>query len=141
MIVTMRATYTDMWYETDEPDTEPMYETGFTQPHNPWGGWKIRTDEEGAKINAGDTTWPDAYIEVETFNNLWDAAEFVVEFPGGVWDFREGEYSTIDYRKGVDREVTLHVGDEHKVAVLELAAFIQGMQDRKLKRMQEAYAR
>lgn len=130
MNITMRATYTDSWYESDEPDTYPTTEGGFTSPTNPWGGWKVSTEEDARKLNAGDPNWPDAYIEVETFDNLWDAAEFVVEFPGGVWDFREGEWSTEDYRTGREREVTLHV-QNHREAVFELAAFIQGMQDRK----------
>lgn len=137
--VHMRATYEDQWYESDEPDTYPESETGFTDPHNPWGGWKVRTDDEGRRINAGDPRWPDAYIEVAEFDNLWEAAEFVVDFPGGVWNFREGEWSTEDYRTGRQREVTLHV-DDHEEGVFAIAEIIQRMQDKHLRKLQEARA-
>lgn len=134
MQVTMRATYTDMWWESDEPDTPESREDGFTDPHNPWGGWKVRTDDEGERINAGDPEWPDAYIEIATFDTLWEAAEFVVDFQGGVWDFREGEYDTVDYRTGRQREVTLHV-QNHQEGVFAIAEIIQRMQDKRYARL------
>lgn len=136
MNVTMTATYSRMWYESDEPDTDPTMEHGWTDPRNPWGGFRTEVPEHESPT----PEWYEENVEKITFDNLWEAAEFVVDFPGGVWDFREGEYDTVDYRKGIEMEVTLHVQD-HQPAVFELADYLQRKQDEHLCSLREARGR
>lgn len=130
--VVMRATYERLWYESDEPDTEPTREGGFTDPNNPWGGFRQELPEH---FNPGPQ-WYEENVKTVEFDNLWEAAEFVVEFPGGVWDFCEGEYSTVDYRHGIEMQVTLHV-QNHKEGVFAIAEFLQAQQDKHLSALRE----
>jgi hypothetical protein len=52
--------------------------------------------------------------------SLWDAAQIVRDFPGAVWDYTEGEWSTVDYRTGRQRSVTLHIDSDDFAAVIGL---------------------
>ena len=49
-----------------------------------------------------------------------EAAEAVLNFPGGVWNYSEGEAEQ-DIRTGHCRSVTLHVENEHEALVFALA--------------------
>lgn len=129
MKVTMRATYERLWWESDEPDTEPDTERGYTDPCNPWGGLRAEVDPALCGEEFGE--WRDANADLIEFDNMWDAAEFVVDFPGGVWDYREGEYSS--GTDGVEMSVTLHV-NEHEEAVFAIADIIGTIAGRRLRR-------
>lgn len=161
MKVRLRATYSTTEWEGEDED--PIIGHGYADPNNPWGGFTTPMDEpdSGPAIphphrslwrrmlrkpisqksyrahealrSALWEQWTAENVETVVCDNLWEAAEFVVDFPGGVWDFREGEYST-EYRTGIDKEVTLHVED-HDAAVFEIAEFIQKRQDARLARM------
>lgn len=129
--IVMRATYEILRFD-DEPDTEPEREGGYTDPSNPWGGFRSEMPNElwGEALDA----WCAENIETVQFDSLWDAAEFVVEFPGGVWDYCEGEYD-VNYRTGDHMSVTLHVDDKYANAVFTLAAIIQKRQDEHLRKL------
>jgi hypothetical protein len=121
VIVTMRATFSETLWESDEPDTDPTITDGFIDPRTPWGGFDVEVPD--GLCGEAFTAWEVDNVDTITFDNLWDAAEFVVSFPGGVWDFSEGEGEQ-DARTGAYREVTLHVQD-HVEAVFNLAEFVQ----------------
>lgn len=159
MRIVLRATYEELtWPEPgdadyDEGDNYPRTEGGYTDPHNPWGGFKTAVPEglcgppftawrdENAKTVVFDDDDPgtlddgDWFFAVDrdartmdlddgrwqTFSALEHAAQFIVDFPGGVWDFSEGEGST-NYRTGVETSVTLHVEAEHGAFARRLLA-------------------
>jgi hypothetical protein len=52
-----------------------------------------------------------------------EAVEFIVAFPGGVWDLSESEHDQ-DFRTGVYTAVTLHVSGEAADTALEAAGLI-----------------
>lgn len=112
--VTLTATFTTYKWPSDEAEAEfPYINHGYCDPQNPWGTLPHYVDES--------TDWPEGRQEPITVTlPLWEAAEFIRDFPGGVWDFREGEPSTIDYGEGIDADVTLHVAGA-EAAALELA--------------------
>lgn len=127
MKIRMCSTYEVLRFD-DEPDSYPETEGGYTDPNNPWGRLRYEIPED--VVGEAAKQWMEENVQYVEFDSLWEAAEFVVDFPGGVWDYREGEYST-NYRTGDEMSVTLHVED-HQEAVFELADFIQAMKDRKL---------
>jgi hypothetical protein len=130
--IVMRATYEILHWD-DEPDTEPEREGGYTDPNNPWGGFRSEVPDD--LTGEAFTAWCAENIETVQFDSLWDAAEFVVDFPGAVWDYCEGDYST-NYRTGDEMGVTLHVDDKYANAVFALAAIIQKRQDENLRSLQ-----
>lgn len=132
MNITMRATYQRHWYESDEPDTEPTFEHGYTNPHNPWGG--LRSEVPDELCGEAFVAWRDENVDVVEFDTMFEAAEFVADFPGGVWDYREGECECVDYRDGVYMHVTLHVDEVHKVDVFRAAEVIEWIVARNLQR-------
>lgn len=101
MMVELRATYGDVWWPDDEPDSDYCEEHGYTSVWNPWGGFQT-SDPQPEHVT------------------LLEAAVAVLDFPGGVWDYCEGEAECVDYREGIYRNVTLHV-KEHELAVFALA--------------------
>lgn len=132
----MRATYQELEFpeegdaDYDEGDNYPRITGGYTDPHNPWGGpdseipeglcgepfaaWR----EENTTSFVVDDADPETLDGDFDDNGEWfyfpamaTAARFIVDFPGGVWDFCEGE-SSMDFRTGIDRSVTLHVDIE-----------------------------
>lgn len=102
MKVTVVATYdTVEWVEDqDGPCEDPLEDGGFCDPCNPWGGMQTEDPQE------------------VTFDSLGEAAQFAIDFPGGIWDWSESE-SEQDYRTGVWKSVTLHIRD-HQEAVFAL---------------------
>lgn len=102
--VRMRATF-DRW-EWVEGEEEPHERGGWVDPHNPWGSFEIDA--------AADVPVPTA-----RFSNLWDAASFALQFPGGIWDYSESE-GKWDYRAGAWKSVTLHVDQDSEPAVFEV---------------------
>jgi hypothetical protein len=128
--IRMRATFGTTVWESPEPDTEPTVGHGFTDPNNPWGGLRAEMPEG----ICGDLAakWIDQNAETVEFTSLEEAAEFVADFPGGVWDYSDSEHQVIDYATGEDMEVTLHVLD-HTEAVHKRAREIETARDAALK--------
>jgi hypothetical protein len=126
MMITMSATYdTTLWEGEDE---EPIEGGGFTDPTNPWGGFRV-------ELPAHENRTPQWYTENVTtvsFDDIAEAAQFVVDFPGAVWDYCEGEAEQ-DYRTGEYTSVTLHVR-EHAAAVFAAARELQAAEDAALAR-------
>ena len=88
--ITVRATFDIVRFDdTDDPDgyTE---EQGWCEPTNPWGS--MHHDEP----------------VILSFDSAWEAAEFILNFPGGVWDY-EDTYHETNMVTGADESVTLHV--------------------------------
>lgn len=107
--VTFTATYECVYWPDPEDDT-PMTWGGWCDPHNPWG----TADDD----IPGAVEFDDEPITVEL--PIWQAAEFIVDFPGGVWDMRDCDPSE-NYRTGVSTQVTLHVAGPGADAALEIA--------------------
>lgn len=107
--ITMTATYDDVWWDGDDDDEDPQERGGYTDPRNPWGGF--RQEMPSTPGDAGYSTW-EAWmgdnVETVSFDNVEEAAQFVIDFPGGVWDLRDGE-PEMDYKTGHTISVTLHV--------------------------------
>lgn len=128
MIITMSATYDIVaWFGDDE---EPTESGGFTDPENPWGGFRV---ELPAQENRSPQWYTENVTTVE-FDDLFEAARFVADFPGGVWDHRECEAEQ-DYRSGEYTRVTLHVR-EHAPVVLMLATWMEAAEDAALRAAQ-----
>ena len=113
--VTIRATYDCAYFPDGEED--PATWGGWCDPSNPWGTlWgddEYRADDDG-----------DAYGRngppVELTLPAGEAARFLADFPGGVWDLCEGS-SSVNYQTGVDVTVTAHADGPGAVATLTLA--------------------
>lgn len=120
-LVTIRATYREVWYDPeDEAGEFPNDIGGFTNPENPWGGFWNEVPEElyGEEF----VTWRDANVDTLHLP-LWQAAEMVVWFPGGVWDYRDDEMEQ-NSRTGHYESVTLHI-ENLEEAVFAIADLIQ----------------
>lgn len=104
--ITMTATYDTTEWESEEPDTDPTITHGFTDPSNPWGGFKHEMPD--GCVGDAAKAWMAENVERLEFGDFEEAAQFVADFPGGVWDYRECEADQ-DYRTGVYTRVTLHV--------------------------------
>lgn len=104
MIIELRATYETYWWEDD--DEEPCAESGYTDVHNPWGGFKS-SDEQ-----------PYHCSPIE-------AAVIVADFPGAVWDYEPECDPSQDFRTGKYTRVTLHVQEPHDGFVFELANLVK----------------
>lgn len=109
--VTFTATY-DCVYWPDPEDDTPMTWGGWCDPHNPWGTSNDDIPEQW------DTSTTEEPITVEL--PIWQAAEFIRDFPGGVWDVSLCCPSE-NYRTGVSTQVTLHVAGPGADAALEIA--------------------
>lgn len=122
MNVGLTATYDQVWWDNDEQE-DPNEEGGFTDPLNPWGGFK----HELPCHLSGDAfkAWVADHVKVVECNP-WEAAQTVVDFPGGVWDRNECD-SEQDVRTGRWTSVTLHVPTEHQELVFALADVIEGL--------------
>lgn len=99
------------------PSEDPAQWGGWCDPCNPWG--TLYGDDE---YRADDET--DSYGRngppVEITLPVGEAARFLADFPGGVWDLCEGE-SSANLSTGVDVSVTAHVDGPGAVAALTLA--------------------
>ena len=130
--ITMTATYQTTVWESDEPDTEPTICGGFTDPSNPWGGFKCELPD--GCVGEAAEAWMAENVETLTFDTVEEAAQFVADFPGGVWDYSASE-PEMDHKTGVYMEVTLHVkgsaGGRRK-NVFALAHKIEAERDRRL---------
>lgn len=126
LTIKMTATYDTAQWEDDSD--EPITTGGYTNPSNPWGGWKNEMPDgihgEAAKA------WMAENVETITFNNFVEAAKFVADFPGGVWDYSECEAEQ-DLPTGVWTRVTLHV-DGFETAVFNIAHATEAARDRAL---------
>lgn len=136
MNITLRATYSEVSWPDESEDYEE--ESGYTDPSNPWGG----LDSEVPEGLCGEafSAWVDENVTAYTCESLSEAVHFVVDFPGGVWDYREAEAEQ-DYRTGVYRSVTLHVPEEHQDRVFKWASVVQRIADARLAKQREACAR
>lgn len=119
----MRASYEEVEWP-DEVD-DPEIRHGWTDPHNPYGGLKTETtdlwgDAAGAAMDEAETV---------EFDDVWEAAEFIVDFPGGVWDYSEGE-SDFDYGTGISTGVTLHVDEGDQAFLFALADLVRNIRSR-----------
>lgn len=92
-------------------DDEYLEEHGWCDPHNPWGGWN--NEDEPIPV---------------TFDTLSEAVNFAVEFPGGIWDYRESESETVNYYSGVYRSVTLHIDNKDFAQVTKWIGVIEKVQ-------------
>lgn len=121
----LTATYeTLLW---TDPEEEEGYERigGYTDPRNPWGGFKTEIPEE--LYGEAFAQWRDTeiipYLSV-SFDTVWEAAEFANDFPGGVWNYSESE-SEQDYRTGEYKSVTLHVHEGSESSLFEVMDLIK----------------
>lgn len=115
-MVTLRATY-DCHYFPEGSD-DPAEWGGWCNPANPWG--TMYGDDEYDPNDTGPAYGRNSPPD-EIVLPVYSAAEFVRDFPGGVWDFAEGE-SEMNFHSGVWRSVTLHLsgaGAETALAIAE----------------------
>lgn len=94
-----------------DPANDPIERRGWVNPSNPWGSFEQMTDDDSAD--------PDS-VELP----FGEALEFLADFPGGIWDYCEGE-SEENYRTGESKAVTAHVdgpGDSVELLFLALNA-------------------
>jgi hypothetical protein len=130
MSIKVTATYDTV--EWDGEDEDPIEHGGYTDPSNPWGGFRQEmpnTPEEAGYDSWA--AWSAENVDTVEFETVEEAAQFVVDFPGGVWDLRECNPET-DHRTGVTMSVTLHVEETHRDAVFALAKAIQAAKDKAL---------
>lgn len=134
MKIRMHATYETTLWESED-DAEPTLTSGYTNPCNPWGGWKSEMPERahGPELAA----WVAENVQEEVFTSVADAAEFVAEFSGAVWDLVPDCSPNIDYRTGEETTVTLHVID-HAYEVLAAAKVLMAEQDAHLAALRAA---
>lgn len=110
--VTFRATY-QCYYWPDDGQEHPFTWNGYCDPHNPWG--TLSEDIPANPSIRGTTPENDEPIEVTM--PIWEAAEFIDRFPGGVWDLQWECQTDQNYRTGVWSNVTLHMtGDGAEAA-------------------------
>jgi len=128
MFTTLRATYEDTWRDSEEPDSDPCEERGYTSVRNPWGGLKSAVPD--GLVGADFLAWRDENADAERVT-LLEAARIVADFPGRAWDW---EYyyepgvtrsfeECVDYAEQRYRQVCLHV-DGNELAVFALADLI-----------------
>lgn len=122
--VTLRAVCEGYAYPTDENgDTEehPIHAAEWIDPESPsWSsyGWGHPDDPE---------TWTQPeHAEgepCEVTMSIREAAELIAEWPGGVWDYSEGEYSPdwSNYGAAWSTTVTLFVDGPGRDAAFDLA--------------------
>jgi hypothetical protein len=101
-LATLRATFECVQWPEDEED--PLIWHGWCDPRNPWG--TADTDPPDSPSIWGSDAGSSEPIELEL--PIYEAAEFIRDFPGGVWDHTESE-SEQSWRSGVWTSVTLHV--------------------------------
>lgn len=124
-LATLRATYTCWWWPTDEPDTDPWTWGGFCDPQNPWG----TADDTPREVYSVDGDEP-----IELHLPVYEAAEFIRDFPGAVWDLRDMcDMCAPDqsFRNGAYTNVTLHVSGDAGETALELASVLMEAQKRR----------
>jgi len=92
-------------FEEGNPAEDPDERGGWVDPSNPWGSFEQDRDDDSCEPAA-------IYLP------LVEAAEFLLEFPGAVWDYSEGEAEQ-NVRTGEWKSVTAHV--DHDVAELVFA--------------------
>lgn len=129
MTIRMRATYDETWRESADDDAETLTAGGYTDPSNPWGGF--RYEKPDGLVGEAFVVWQAENAEVVEFDTVEEAAQFVADFPGAVWDlWPDCDEST----NGDDRSmrVVLHVLDQAP-AVHALARQIQDATDADLK--------
>jgi hypothetical protein len=127
-MITIQMTATYDTVEWEDGSEEPITTHGFTDPSNPWGGWKYELPD--GVVGETAKAWMAENVETLTFNNLLEAAQFVADFTGGVWDYSECEPDQ-DYRTGISTRVTLHVHG-HEQAVFAIARQLESARDREL---------
>jgi hypothetical protein len=108
--IKVTAVYETYFWENPE-DEWPIETSGYTDPMNPWGGFKTETPP--GLVGAEFSRWRDENVTTVEFDTGWEAAEFILDFSGGVWDYSESE-SEEDYRTGVWTQVTLFVQDDQE---------------------------
>lgn len=109
--VTFTATYECTYWPDPEGD-EPLCWGGWCDPHNPWGTSNDDIPEQW------DTMTTERPITIEL--PIWQAAEFIRDFPGGVWELGRECDPSENYRTGVTTQVTLHVSGPGADAALEI---------------------
>ena len=95
--IRIRATFDAyLWpdHEVDYPDERH----GWVDPSNPWGSFEHDADDDSC---------PPAEVVLP----FGEAVEFLADFQGGIWGYRESEAST-DFRTGESKQVTAHVDDD-----------------------------
>jgi hypothetical protein len=120
MKIKLFATYEDVWWDDDRGD-DPFEERGYTDPTNPWGGPRYECPPQ----LCGDEflAWRAENARCVELDP-WAAAEMVLDFPGAVWDFNEGESE--QQTNGHWRNVTLHV-ENNEDTVFALAETIEAL--------------
>jgi hypothetical protein len=133
--ITMHASYEAVRWEGE--DEEPIVAYGLTDPSNPWGGFSA---EQPEGLHGPDAArWHADHVMTETFDNLIDAAQFVVDFPGAVWDMPNSYCEpNIDYGSGEETTVMLHVDGPWSTAIFTIAAAMQRHDDRTRRRTMAA---
>lgn len=114
-MITIRATYDCTYWPDPEPDTDPAQWGGWCDPSNPWGTADDTYDEH-------DTA--DAYGRGEPIDLVMTPAEaidFLVDFPGSIWDTYIECDPSQDYRTGVYTTVIAHIEGPEATTVLDAA--------------------
>lgn len=117
--VTFRATY-ECYYWPDDGQENPWTWHGYCDPCNPWG---TLNDDVPAAPSIWGTVAGDEPIEYTL--PIWQAAEFIANFPGGVWDLQWECQPDQNYRTGVYSDVTLHMDGDGAEAAMVIATDIR----------------
>lgn len=104
-LVTIRATF-DAWKWNDESD-DPDERGGWVDPSNPWGSFEQDSRDDSAEPES--ITLP-----------LFEAAEFLKDFPGGVWNYDDGCEAEQNVRTGEYKQVTAHIPSELETIVFAI---------------------
>jgi hypothetical protein len=125
--VTFTATYDCVYWSAPdgELECEPTTWGGWCDPCNPWG---TVDDDIPESWDTSQTEEPIGHVLP-----IWQAAEFIADFPGAVWDWQDDCHPSENYRTGVSTRVTLHVAGPGADAALEIADRLR--EQRKARRM------
>lgn len=106
MIIELRATREEYWWDDPEGSDSLQREEGYVDVHNPWGSF--------------DYEEPLAY-----YCSPLEAAVIVADFPGAVWDYEPECDASQDFQTGHYTRVMLHVQEPYDTFIFELANLVK----------------
>ena len=119
MNVILRATYEGVLFPEEDDKciySDPFIWRGWCDPENPWG---TLDDEPRDQYSVDDEP-------IELILPPYQAAEFIRDFPGAVWDLHTDCDPSQNYRTGVWTTVTLHVSGEAAETALAIYETLKG---------------
>lgn len=120
---------------TDVPD---VAEWGYTDPRNPWGGF--RDECPPGTIGEAFTAWYGENAQIVEFDTVEEAAAFAQDFPGAVSDLWPCDESTTS--DGMVMTVALSVAvDTPDDVAQQVYAMAKRLQDEEDERLQALIAR